>query len=249
VNLRGEVIGINTAINSRTGSNAGVGFAIPSSMARQIMEGIIKNGRVVRGFIGASLATLTLDAARDAKLPEKYRTGVVIDRVLEGGPAAKAGLTVGDIIVSANGKPVRDGSALRTTVALTPVGQVVNMTAFRNGKEMEFAVRIEEQTDAKMRKLAGTVEIEGWDMTVSKLTAQLAELLGVDERDGGVVITSITRGGKADKALLQPGDIFMKINGKDLTNPEELGAALKNAKKGLRILLRRGNHIHQLILE
>ena len=249
VNLRGEVIGINTAINSRTGSNAGVGFAIPSSMARQIMEGIIKHGRVIRGFIGASLGELTLDAAREAKLPNKYRTGVVIERVLEGGPAAKGGLKAGDIVVAINGRPVRDGSALRTTVALTSVGQVINMTVFRNGKEMEVAVRVEEQTEAKMAKLSGTVELEDWGMTVSKLTPQLAERLGVDERDGGVVVISITRGGKADNANVQPGDIFMRANGKDLTEPEELLSAIKNSRNGVRILLRRGNQIGQLTIE
>ena len=249
VNLRGEVIGINTAINSRTGSNAGVGFAIPSSMARQIMDGIIKSGRVIRGFIGASLAPLTLDAARDAKLPEKYRSGVVIDRVLEGGPAAKSGMRAGDIVVGINGRPVRDGSALRTTVALTPTGQVINMTAFRDGKELEFAVRVEEQTDAKMAKLSGTVEIEEWGITASKLTSQLAERLGVDERDGGIVITSLTRGGKADKAKLEPGDILMRANGQDLTEPAQLINAIKNSPKGVRLLLRRGNHIGQALIE
>jgi serine protease Do len=249
VNLRGEVIGINTAINSRTGSNVGVGFAIPSSMARQIMESIIKNGRVIRGFIGASLADMTLEAVREAKLPEKYLSGITIEGVLEGGPAAKAGLQPGDVIVGVNGRTVRSGNALKTTVALTPVGQVINLDVFRQGKEIQLAVRVEEQTEAKMAKLAGTVDIEQWGATVSKLTAQLAERLGVDERDGGIVIVSMTRGGKADKAGLQPGDILMRANGQDLTDPEQLKQAISKASNGVRLLLRRGNNIGQASIE
>lgn len=249
VNLRGEVIGINTAINSRTGSNAGVGFAIPSSMARQIMDSIIKNGRVVRGFIGASLGELTLDAARDAKLPDNYRSGVVIERVLEDGPAAKAGLQPGDIVVRMDGKPLRDGGVLKTRVALTPVGQVINMTVFRKGKESEVGVRVEEQTDDKMAKLSGTVEIEEWGITVSKLTAEWAERLGIDQQDGGIVVTSVNRGGKGFDMKLQSGDIIMKVNGKDVTEPAQLRAAIKNSGKGLRIMLRRGNQIAMLSIE
>jgi serine protease Do len=249
VNLRGEVIGINTAINSRTGSNAGVGFAIPSSMARAIMDSIIKTGHVVRGFIGASLAELTLDAAREAKLPEQYRSGVVIEKVLEGGPAAKAGLKAGDIVVQVNGKPLRGGSALRTQVALTPVGSVINMTTFRNGKELELPVRVEEQTEAKMAKLSGNVEIEEWGITASKMTSALAERLGVDARDGGIVITSVTRGGKGASLGLDPGDIIMKINGKETSEPQQLQEALKGRTSGLRLMIRRGNQIAMLRLE
>lgn len=243
VNLRGEVIGINTAISSRTGSNAGVGFAIPSSQAKQIMDSIIQNGRVVRGFIGASLAELTLDIARETKLPDQYRSGVVIESLLEGGPAAKAGLKPGDIIVQIDGKQLRDGGALKTRVALTNVGQVINMTAFRGGKELQFAVRIEEQTEDKMAKLSGAIKIEEWGIEVSKLTPLLAERLGVDENDGGIVILKIVQGSKAEKSKLEPGDIIMKVNGKEISDPKQLEAAIKNQTNGVRILVRRGNEI------
>jgi serine protease Do len=246
VNLRGEVIGINTAISSRTGSNAGVGFAIPSSMARQIMESIIQNGRVVRGFIGASLSELTLDAASEAKLPDKYRSGTVIETLLEGGPAAKAGLQRGDIVVRIDGKPLRDGGALKTKVALTPVGQVINLTAFRAGKELELKVRVEEQTDDKMSKLSGAIGIKEWGITVSKLTALYAERLGIDERDGGIVVLSVARGGKGDELKLQPADIIMKVNGQEISEPAQLEAAIKNQANGMRIMIRRGNQIGTL---
>lgn len=246
VNLRGEVIGINTAISSRTGSNAGVGFAIPSSQAKQIMDSIIQSGRVVRGFIGASLAELTLDIARETKLPDKYRSGVVIESLLEGGPADKAGLKPGDIVVQIDGKPLRDGGALKTRVALTNVGQVINLTAFRDGRELQVAVRVEEQTEDKMFKLSGATKIKEWGMTVSKLTPLLAERLGVDENDGGIVILNVEQGGKAEKSALQAGDIVMKVNGRDISEPQQLEAAIKNQSNGLRLMVRRGNQIAML---
>lgn len=249
VNLRGEVIGINTAINSRTGSNAGVGFAIPSSMARQIMDSIITNGRVVRGFIGARLGELTLDEARDAKLPDKYRSGVIIESLLEDGPAAKAGLQPGDIVVRIDGKPLRDGGALKTRVAITPVGQVINMTAFRKGKELEFGVRVEEQSEAKMDKLSGRVEIEEWGISVSRLTKGLANRLGADERDVGVVIMSVDRAGKGYEMKLRPGDIIMKANGKEIVDPARLRTAIENATNGMQMMLKRGGRTFLLSIE
>lgn len=249
VNLRGEVIGINTAINSRTGSNAGVGFAIPSNMARLIMDRIIKTGRVVRGFIGASLSELTIEAAREAKLPNQYRTGVVIERVMEGGPAAKAGLQAGDIIVRLNGKPLLNGNALRNQVALTPVGSVINMTAFRNGQELAIAVRVEEQTEAKIARLSGYVEVEDWGIMVSQMTPALAERLTVDPRDGGIVVMSVSQGGKGALMGLQPGDIIMKVNGEDMSDPAQFEEAIQGSKNGLRLMVRRGNQIAMLRVE
>ncbi|MCC6509387.1 MAG: Do family serine endopeptidase [Pirellulaceae bacterium] len=248
VNLRGEVIGINTAINSRTGSNAGVGFAIPSSMAKQIMDSIIANGRIVRGFIGASLENLTLDSARESKLPNKYLSGAIIQDVLPEGPAAKAGIRKGDIVVQLDGKPLRDYAALRMRVALTPVGQIINMTVFRGGKEVELAVRVEEQTEAKMLQLSGNMEIPEWGIEASKLTATLAKKLGVDEQDGGVVVTKVNRDGKGAEFQIEPGDIIMKVNGKDVSDPTQLRNAIKNAR-GLRIMLRRGNQIAMLSVQ
>lgn len=246
VNLRGEVIGINTAINSRSGSNAGVGFAIPSNMASRIMESIIKNGRVVRGFIGASLEELTLDRAREAKLPDQYRSGAIIENLLDGGPAAKAGLQPGDIVVRMDGKPLRDRATLRTQVALTPVGQSIKLTIFRKGKELELAVRVEEQTGDKLAKLSGNVEIESWGITVGRITADMANRLGIEEGDGGVVVLSVARGGKGEQLKLQPGDIFMKLNGQDVTEPNQLRTLIQNAKSGIRATLRRGNYLLQL---
>ncbi len=240
VNLRGEVIGINTAINSRTGSNAGVGFAIPSSMAKQIMDGILTNGRVVRGFIGAVLGDLANNPEIASKLPGSYRNGAIIESVSKNDPADKAGLKAGDVIVKIDGKPLRDGRALKTRVALTPVGQVIKMTALRDGKEVEIGVRIEEQTDAKMNRLSGIVEIEEWGMDLVTLSRGLAEQLRIDPRLSGVLIYKVAEEGKAADFGLQRGDIIRKINNRDVTKPEEVLSAIRGGK-ALRIILRRGN--------
>lgn len=240
VNLRGEVIGINTAINSRTGSNAGVGFAIPSLMAKQIMDGILTNGKVVRGFIGAVLGDLANNPEIANKLPGNYRSGAIIESVSKNDPADKAGLKAGDVIVKIDGKPLRDGRALKTRVALTPVGQVIKMTALRNGKEVEIAVRIEEQTDAKMNRLSGVVKIEEWGIEAAPMSRGLAEQLRVDPSIGGVVITSVSRNGKAAEYGIEPGDIVAKFNNRDLTTPEELQSAIKSGK-AFRLIIRRGN--------
>ena len=240
VNLRGEVIGINTAINSRTGSNAGVGFAIPSSMAKQIMDSILTNGRVVRGFIGAVLGDLANNPEIANKLPGNYRNGAIIESVAKNDPADKAGLKAGDVIVKIDGKPLRDGRALKTRVALTPVGQVIKMTALRDGKEVEMSVRIEEQTDAKMNRLSGVIKIEAWGIEATPMNAALAEKLGVDRDQSGVVVLSVSRKGKAAQYGLEPGDIILKANKREITTPEELQSLIKSGK-AFRLSIKRGD--------
>ncbi len=150
------------------------------------------------------------------------------------------------MIVKIDGKPLRDGRALKTRVALTPVGQVIKMTALRNGKEVEIAVRIEEQTDAKMNRLSGVIKIEQWGMEVAPMSKGLAEQLRVDPRIGGVVVTKITNNGKAAEYGIEPGDIIHKFNNRDLTTPEELQSAIKSGKP-LRLIIRRG--IQNLLLD
>ncbi len=248
VNLRGEVIGINTAINSRTGSNAGVGFAIPSSMAKQIMDSILTNGKVVRGFIGAVLGDLANNPEIARKLPGSYRNGAIIESVSKNDPADKAGLKAGDVIVKIDGKPLRDGRALKTRVALTPVGQVIKMTALRDGKEIEIGVRIEEQTDAKMNRLSGVAEIEPWGIEAIRMTPSLAAQLGIDPRMEGVLILTVDPKGKAAEYGLRRGDILYKLNNRDLTTPEQLQAAINNGKP-MRLVFRRGRFDESLEVE
>lgn len=240
VNLRGEVIGINTAINSRTGSNAGVGFAIPSSMAKQIMDSILTHGKVVRGFIGAVLGDLANNPEIVNNLPGNYRSGAIIDSVSKGDPADKAGLKSGDVIVKIDGKPVRDARAFQTRVALTPVGQVAKMAVLRDGKEIEIGVRIEEQTNAKMNRLSGVVKIDEWGIEATRMTPGMAERLRVDPRTPGVIVTAVKPESKAAEYGIQRFDIIRKANNRDLSTPEELQELIKSGKP-FRLSILRGN--------
>lgn len=240
VNLRGEVIGINTAINSRTGSNAGVGFAIPSNMAKQIMDSILTHGKVVRGFIGAVLGDLASNPEILNKMPDNVRSGAIIDSVSKNDPADKAGLKSGDVIIKIDGKPVRDSRAFQMRVALTPVGQVAKMTVVRNGKEQEIGVRIEEQTTDKMNRLSGVVQIDEWGIAVKRLSPDIAERLGIDPRSSGVIITDLNPEGKAAEYGIRRYDIFRKVNNRDLSTPEQLQETIQSGKP-FRLDIRRGN--------
>ncbi len=143
VNTRGELIGINTAIFSESGGYMGIGFAVPSSMARAVMESLLKTGKVVRGWLGVTVQELTPKLAKQFGLPEPR--GVLVADVVPKGPADQAGLKRGDIVLAVDGKPINDVGHLRNVVAGTPVGNVMKIKVQRDGQERELAVMIAEQ--------------------------------------------------------------------------------------------------------
>jgi serine peptidase DegS len=144
INARGEVIGINTAIISRSGGSHGIGFAIPINLARQVMEQIIRHGRVIRGWIGAGGTDLTPSMARTLALPESTR-GVYINSVLEGGPADGAGLEPGDVILSIDGKPAGSAYEVMSRIATIPPGTQLRLTVLRQGKHIPLQVKVIER--------------------------------------------------------------------------------------------------------
>jgi serine protease Do/serine protease DegQ len=144
VNLRGELIGINTAILSRSGGNIGIGFAIPVNMARNVMQQLIKYGTVHRGQLGVSMYTVTADIAHSLGLPSA--TGALISQVVEGSPAAVAGLRTGDVITSVNGAPVKSNSELRNIIGLRQVGDRIDIGLVRDGKPMRVTAVIADTT-------------------------------------------------------------------------------------------------------
>ncbi|RMF38423.1 MAG: PDZ domain-containing protein, partial [Planctomycetota bacterium] len=160
VNLRGEVIGINTAINSRTGTNIGIGFAIPSNMAARVLEDLVTNGRVVRGFIGASLREVRPDEAENLQLPPGYARGVLIERVLQGGPADRSGLAPGDVVIGLGGRPVRSSEHFRNTVAMSRPGEEVLVDVLRDGQTRRIAIAVDELTEEKLDRLSGRRRID-----------------------------------------------------------------------------------------
>ena len=242
VNLRGEVVGINTAINSSTGTNAGVGFAIPSNLASHIMQDLRDGGSVRRGFIGAKLDEVTYEDLRKAKIPDSVVDGVVIDYVPEGAPAAKAGITKGDIVTKANGREINSVSALRNAIAMVRPGKTVNLEVYREGRQMQIAVTVEEATDEKLAAMSPQVPVNELGIQVQTLTPALAKNLEADVEEGAVVI-AMDRRGKAAQLRMQPGDIITELNGMKITSAADVSKAVEGSNKLLLKIYRDGQEI------
>jgi len=218
VNVRGELIGINTAIFSQSGGYMGVGFAVPSNMARSVMENLVKSGKVTRGWLGISIQEITPDLAKQFALPDAK--GALVSDVLENSPAAKAGLQQGDVIVSYDGKPVENPGSLRNHVAQTGVGKKVKIGVLRDKKEKEFEVLIAEQPkDVGSKGEDGSsvspdeeVSTALAGIEVRDLTPDLIRRLGLTKADKGVAITRIEPGSTATEAGLREGDLIVEMN-------------------------------------
>lgn len=242
VNTRAELIGINSQIISSNGGNVGIGFAIPSNMAKGVMNQLISSGKVQRGMLGVGIQTVTSDVA--ASLGLKQVGGVLVNSVNPGGPADHAGLKTGDLIVKMNGRDVSDANDLRNAVAATPPGTEVTLTISRNGSQQDLRVKLGELTSA-----ASAAGPEGEDgggnlklgMTVAPLTPDLAEQAGVPRGTRGVVVEAIEPNGAAAQAGIQAGDVIQQVNGQRVTSTEDVQSAL--AKSGNRpplLLINRG---------
>jgi len=208
VNTNGEVVGINTAIFSTSGGYMGVGFAIPSDMAKAVMDSIIKHGKVVRGWLGVSIQDLTADIAKSLGI--KQQTGALVADVVKDSPAEKAGLKRGDVIVTFDGKPVEDSTSLRNMVSAAAPGKSVTFKLFREGKELSITATLAE---FKERKAVKKVEYDNVlkGITVQELTASLREQIGVPENMNGVVITDVGADSPA-QGILQAGDVIPEVN-------------------------------------
>ncbi len=242
VSLRGEVIGINTAILSRTGASAGIGFAIPLSLAKPVVESIIESGSVRRGFLGAQVGDV------NGELKDKFSlsvdTGAFISTVVDGQPAAKAGLQPGDVVIAMDGKPVTSGTQLRNYIASRKPGSTVKMKVNRSGKEMEFSVSLQERTDEAMASFNGGAGPSLIGATLEPLTPEKARDLELRGPAVGLVVTKVEDDGLAARANILPGDVIEEASGEALTSVEQFNTILKTAKdsgRGLRLVIRRGN--------
>ncbi len=229
VNLQGEVIGINTAIASRTGGYMGVGFAIPSNMVRQIQNALVSTGHVRRGQLGALIQDLNQDLAQS--FGYESTKGVLIGDVLEGSPAKKAGLKAGDIVVELNGRPVEDAQQLRNSVAATAPGTEVELSVFRDGKRQPLKVKLGELEDREVTVSARGDESSQVDLgvTVQTLTADLAASLNLDRQTTGVVVTDMEPGSLAARGGLQPQDVITSVNGTAVKNVQSFREVLDKA--------------------
>jgi serine protease Do len=231
VNARGELVGINTAIFSTTGGYQGIGFAIPSNMAKVVMESLIREGRVVRGWLGIWIQPLTEELAQEFGLQE--RQGALVADVVEGSPAEKAGLRRGDFITHYNGKPVEGPTELRNMVASTRPGSTVKLKLIRQGKELLLKVRIAElPADEQEAALETENVLRG--VHVQELTPSLRQHMGLPRRVQGVVVTMVEEQSPAF-GLLRRDDVIMEVNRERVRTLGQYRKAL--SKVGKRVLL------------
>jgi serine protease Do len=242
VNLHGQVIGINTAILSRTGNYAGVGFAIPINMARAVMDELISEGKVTRGHLGVWIQDLNEELAETFGVDENK--GALVTDVIKDSPAEKAGIERGDVIIDFNGKEVEDSTRLRNIVAATNPDTEVEVTVIRDGKPETVTVTIGTLASEEPKETVLT----GLGVSVEKLTPEKAEELGVDEVEG-VVVTEIEPGGSAAQAGIRPGDVIVEIDREAVKSVADFEKALEeNDDEGVLLLIRRGQGARYVVL-
>lgn len=247
INLNGEVIGINTAISSRSGGYDGVGFAIPINMARWVGEQLVENGHVKRAYLGVAIGPV--DAKYAKYLPKGARDGVVVSKVTEASPASKAELKESDIILKLNGQDVKDTRTLQGIVERLDVGKSYPMDIIRDGEQITIQVTMEEMpNDFSKRLMSDKGEDQGQEenkpnskifkdlgLSIQPLTPAIAKSIGFDDATQGVVITDVAEESPAERAHLGPEQVITKVGNKHVRNVEEFEAAVKSEdlSKGL----------------
>ncbi len=257
VNMQGKLIGINTAIFSRTGGSEGIGFAIPSSIATDIVESLTKTGKVVRGWMGVAIQEITPALAKSFKLPEQ-RKGVLISDVNENGPSHTAGMRRGDVVISFNGKEVQSVSQLRNLVARMGVGKDADIKILREGKEQVLKVKVAERpSDEVLAKrepapsAAPSETVKPPDNVLAALRVQLLDAamqsqLNIPAKTTGVVVSSVEAGSAAEAAGLQRGDVIQEVNHevvKSLDDYQKASAKVKKDEMVVLLLSRQGNNL------
>jgi serine protease Do len=230
--LKGEVVGINTAIIQ---GGQGIGFATPINLARSVFNQLKEKGKVTRGWLGVYIQRITPEVAESLGLPD--RKGALVADVTKDGPAEKAGIKSGDVIVAFDGRKVNDEHELPQIVAQTPVGKKVDVTVVRDGKRHDIPVTIGEMEPEPGRhaKGGGTDLSRGLGLTVQDITPDVARNLEVDNRNG-VVVTSVEDGTPADEAGFQEGDIIRQVNRQSVKNSADFEKAVNRFKKEKTVL-------------
>jgi serine protease Do len=239
VNLRGEVVGINTAIATSVGQFAGVGFAIPINMAKPVVRDLIKSGRVTRGLLGINIQPITEDLSEHFGL--SGTKGALVSNVNKGSPAEKAGINAGDAIVEYNRTPIEDIDHLRNLVAATAPGTKVDIVVVRDGKRRTLSATVDEMKAEEAAGAGGEGEeapsMPDLGLSVAPLTPQAAKQYGHDPDAKGVLVTTVDQGSPAAEVGLQEGDLITEVNHESVANVSEFRAAMAKAKGNKNILL------------
>jgi len=221
VDTQGRLIGINTAILSRSGGNQGIGFAIPVSLARDVMESLVRDGKVTRGYLGVMIQDINPSLAKQFGLTEAK--GALVGEVTPKGPAAKAGLESGDVITKLNGREVRDSRYLKLAVAKVDPGETASVTVLREGKEKTLKVKVDELPGDPSVAQTSKVEDEGTlnGVGVADLDAKYRRQFSIPEKVDGAVVTQVDPDSAAAEAGIQPGDVILEINRTAVNDADE----------------------------
>jgi serine protease Do len=231
INMQAEVVGINTAILA---TGQGIGFAIPINMAKEIAPQLEKTGHVTRGLLGVSIQDLTPELARSFGLKETQ--GALVARVVSGGPAEKAGIAIGDVIVKFNGQTVTGSKDLSRIVAETPVGKTVTVQMMRNGKTIDIQAKVGEMEEENGAVAANDASHKSLGVSVQNLTPRIAGELGL-KKNIGVVVTGVEPGSAAAEAGVRTGDVIQEIDRKPVKNVADFMQKLDKLKTGETLLL------------
>jgi serine protease Do len=246
VNLEGRVIGIDSAIKSRSGGFQGVGLAISSNLAKNIMEQLLKTGAVHRGYLGVQIKDV-VDADLAKKLGVPSQGGVQVTQVFDGSPAAKAGLKDGDVIVGLAGKPVTESRGLQTVVAGLELNKPVDLAVIRDGKEKTLQVTVQEQpgdfgtarvpASKEPKREKGSISLDKLGLEVTDLTPDLADELGYKDSVTGALITGVDRRSPAASAGLRQGMVISKVEKQPVKSAEDLRKQVDKAALDQGVLL------------
>jgi len=247
VDAEGRLIGINTAILSRTGGNQGIGFAVPVNLARNVMESLIKEGRVVRGYIGVGIQDLTPALAEQFRVKEA--TGALVSEVKADAPAAKAGLETGDVIVEWNAKPVRDSRQLKLQVSQTLPGEKATVKVLREGRNKTFSITPKELPGSEVAMNSGSGSNSDSEtlkgVSVGDIDTLAKSQLKLPDNVKGALVTAVDPNSAAYEAGLREGDVIQEINRKPVKNAGEAIAISEKLKGGttlLRVWSNGGSH-------
>jgi Do/DeqQ family serine protease len=246
VNTAGELVGINSQILSPSGGSIGIGFAIPSNMARVVMEQLLKTGKVRRGMIGVTIQRVSPDLAASLSLPNNR--GALVSSVQPGGPGEVAGIKRGDVITAINDQAIADPNNLRNQVASTAPGTTVNVTFLRDGREQKVTVTLAELPSTAVARSAGEGEGDSsssgkFGMSLEPLTPDMASRLGLGSGDQGLLVNRVDPNGSAAEAGIRQGDVIQEVNRQPVRSLSDFTAAVQRsgARPALVLVNRRGN--------
>ena len=254
VNTSGELIGINSQILSPSGGNIGIGFAIPSNMAKAVMDQLMKSGKVRRGMLGVQIQPVDADLAASMNLPAAR--GAIVTSVQAGGPAERAGVKRGDVITAVNNQPIADSNSLRNTVAAMAPGSKATLTVVRNGRDEQLSVALAELPDRPRddgeetsSNGGGGTSNEKFGLSLQVFTAESARSYGLDAEDQGLLVTRVDPAGSAAAAGIRVGDLIQEVNRRPVRNVTDFSAAVQQSgTRPALLLVKRRNLVTFLTL-